>query len=208
MSNQIRLLVQDLIVENKIDILGLRETWLKPDVDLPLNEATPPNYFIAHLAHNHFSWMSSLISQLILLHILTKFCLLGILTFIYVCFSNSLFSSLPTMTPGVDISDLVVSAYTSALSDHFLLTFQVLVFCPRNDCQATYSCHRITPATTAAMADKLPLSLAPLSLMTSTLPYLQRSTQLLLLFLKSKLQKDQHHGSIQTLAPSNEAAEN
>ncbi|CAL8387295.1 unnamed protein product [Boreogadus saida] len=30
------------------------------------------------------------------------------------------------LTRGVDIADLVVSSYTSALSDHFLLTFQVV----------------------------------------------------------------------------------
>jgi len=37
------LLVQDLIVVLRIDFLGLCETWLKPKVDLPLNEATPSN---------------------------------------------------------------------------------------------------------------------------------------------------------------------
>ena len=66
------------------------------------------------------------------------------------------------LTCGVDISDLVVSPYTSALSDHSLLTFQVVVSCPCDDHQADFSCRRITPATTSAMADKLPLSLAPL----------------------------------------------
>ena len=66
------------------------------------------------------------------------------------------------LTCGVDISDLVVSPYTSALSDHSLLTFQVVVSCPCDDHQAAFSCRRITPATTSAMADKLPLSLAPL----------------------------------------------
>ena len=66
------------------------------------------------------------------------------------------------LTRGVDISDLVVSSYTSALSDHFLLTFQVVVSCPCDDAQTAFSCRRITPATTTAMADKLPPSLAPL----------------------------------------------
>ena len=66
------------------------------------------------------------------------------------------------LTRGVDISQLVVSPYTSALSDHFLLTFQVVVSCPCDDQQATFSCRRITPATITAMADKLPRSLAPL----------------------------------------------
>ena len=61
------------------------------------------------------------------------------------------------LTCVVEISDLVVSSYTSSLSDHFLLTFQVVVSCPYDDRQATYSCRRITPATTAAMEDKLPL---------------------------------------------------
>ena len=36
------LLVQNLIADNKIDILGLCETWLKPDEFLALNEATSP----------------------------------------------------------------------------------------------------------------------------------------------------------------------
>jgi len=44
------LLVQDLIVDKKIDILGLCETWLKPDEFLTLNEATPPNYVSAQLS--------------------------------------------------------------------------------------------------------------------------------------------------------------
>ncbi|XP_059910918.1 uncharacterized protein LOC132459992 [Gadus macrocephalus] len=38
------LLVHDLIIDKKIDILGLCETWLKPDEFLALNEATPPHY--------------------------------------------------------------------------------------------------------------------------------------------------------------------
>ena len=41
--------VQDLIVDNKIDILGLCETGLKPDEFLALNEATPPNYIGAQV---------------------------------------------------------------------------------------------------------------------------------------------------------------
>ena len=44
------LLVQDLIVDNKIDILGLCETWLKPDEFLVLNKATPPNYVNAQVS--------------------------------------------------------------------------------------------------------------------------------------------------------------
>ena len=66
------------------------------------------------------------------------------------------------LTRVVDISDLMVSPYTSALSDHFLLTFQVVVSCPCEDQQATFSCRRITPTTITVMADKLPHSLAPL----------------------------------------------
>ena len=44
------LLIQDLIVDNKIDILGLCETWLKPDEFLALYEATPPNYGSAQIS--------------------------------------------------------------------------------------------------------------------------------------------------------------
>ncbi|KAK0136724.1 hypothetical protein N1851_027105 [Merluccius polli] len=36
------LLVQDLVVENRIDILGLCETWLKPDVYLPIKMQSYP----------------------------------------------------------------------------------------------------------------------------------------------------------------------
>ena len=119
-----------------------------------------------------------------LLHIQTIFSLLGISTFMWIthdgltklfcqlqiCLaSNSSSSAQPTLVekhwssswPTVDISDLVVSP-TSALSDHSLLTFQVVVSCPCDDHQATFSCRCITPATTTAMAGKLPLSLAPL----------------------------------------------
>ena len=42
--------VQDLIVDNKIDILGLCETGLKPDEFLVLNEATPPYYVSAQVS--------------------------------------------------------------------------------------------------------------------------------------------------------------
>ena len=44
------LMFQDIIVENKLDILGLCETWLKPEVYLPLNKATPPNYISSQLS--------------------------------------------------------------------------------------------------------------------------------------------------------------
>ena len=37
------LLVHEIIVDNKFEIPGLCETWLKPDEFLALNEATPPN---------------------------------------------------------------------------------------------------------------------------------------------------------------------
>ena len=44
------LLVQDLIVDDKIDILGLCETWLKPDEFLALIKATTPNYVSSQLS--------------------------------------------------------------------------------------------------------------------------------------------------------------
>jgi len=92
------------------------------------------------------------------------------------------------LTRGFEIIDSCVSPYTSALSDHCLLTFQVVVSCPRDDRQATYSCRRITPDTTTAMADKLPLLRAPLAdlrglvdSLTGVLLYPQPLTLLLLL---------------------------
>ena len=38
------LLNNDLITEHKLDMIGLCETWLKPNSFLPLNEACPPDY--------------------------------------------------------------------------------------------------------------------------------------------------------------------
>lgn len=91
------------------------------------------------------------------------------------------------------LSDLVVSPYTAELFNHFLLTFQVAACCPRDDRQATYSCCCSTPATTAAMADKLPPILATLSgssdegvSLTSTRPYLQPSPLVLIMLISVK----------------------
>ena len=244
------LLVQDLIVEHRIDFLGLCETWLKPDVYLPLNEATPPNYVNSQLAREskkgggvaqisnsklvlrpkssytfssfevlafsssaHIKQRDHGIADSFFLAIIYRppgpysifmdefsefaadvvthsdnVLLIGDFNIHVNNSSDSLakaFLSImdtfgfkqhvqqPThtggntldliLTRGVEITDLCVSPYTSALSDHCLLTFQVVVSCPRDDRQATYSCRRITPATTIAMADKLPLLLAPLA---------------------------------------------
>ena len=43
------LLIIDLITEHKLDMIGLCETWLKPNTFLPLNEASPPDYNYAHV---------------------------------------------------------------------------------------------------------------------------------------------------------------
>ena len=44
------LLINDLILQHGLDMIGLCETWLKPNVFLPLNEASPPNFTYAHVA--------------------------------------------------------------------------------------------------------------------------------------------------------------
>ena len=44
------LLINDLILQHDLDMIGLCETWLKPNVFLPLNEASPPNFTYAHVA--------------------------------------------------------------------------------------------------------------------------------------------------------------
>ena len=44
------LLVNDLILEHNIDMLGLCETWLKPGEVLPLIEASPPGFANSHIA--------------------------------------------------------------------------------------------------------------------------------------------------------------
>ncbi len=48
--NNKALLIDDMIVDHGMDILGLCETWLKPIEVLPLVEATPPNYSNSHIA--------------------------------------------------------------------------------------------------------------------------------------------------------------
>ena len=43
------LLINDLITEHKLDMIGLCETWLKPNTFLPLNEASPLDCNYAHV---------------------------------------------------------------------------------------------------------------------------------------------------------------
>ena len=50
--NNKALLINDMIVDHGMDILGLCETWLKPNEVLPLVEATPPNYSHSHIARS------------------------------------------------------------------------------------------------------------------------------------------------------------
>ncbi len=44
------LLISEMILEHNLDMTGLCETWLKPNVFLPLNEASPPDYTNSHAA--------------------------------------------------------------------------------------------------------------------------------------------------------------
>ncbi|XP_072772758.1 uncharacterized protein [Nerophis lumbriciformis] len=44
------LLVNEVIRDNNLNVIGLSETWLKPDNFFALNEASPPNYTNAHIA--------------------------------------------------------------------------------------------------------------------------------------------------------------
>ncbi|XP_061896832.1 uncharacterized protein LOC133645918 [Entelurus aequoreus] len=44
------LLVNEVIRDNNLNVIGLSETWLKPDEFFALNEASPPNYTNAHVA--------------------------------------------------------------------------------------------------------------------------------------------------------------
>ncbi|XP_061924532.1 uncharacterized protein LOC133663844 [Entelurus aequoreus] len=44
------LLVNEVIRDNKLDVVGLAETWLKPDDFFALNEASPPGYTNTHVA--------------------------------------------------------------------------------------------------------------------------------------------------------------
>ncbi|XP_061766120.1 uncharacterized protein LOC133558938 [Nerophis ophidion] len=44
------LLVNDIIRDNNLNVIGLSETWLKPNDFFALNEACPPNFTHAHIA--------------------------------------------------------------------------------------------------------------------------------------------------------------
>ena len=44
------LLINDLITEHNLDMMGLCETWLKPNESLPLIEASPPNFLSSQVA--------------------------------------------------------------------------------------------------------------------------------------------------------------
>ena len=41
-------IVNELITDNNLDVIGLTETWLKPDEFTVLNEASPPGYISDH----------------------------------------------------------------------------------------------------------------------------------------------------------------
>ena len=42
-------LVNELIADHNLDVIGLTETWLKPDEFTVLNEASPPGYTSDHI---------------------------------------------------------------------------------------------------------------------------------------------------------------
>ena len=42
-------LINDLMSECSLDLIGLTETWLKPDEYSPLNEASPPEFEYSHI---------------------------------------------------------------------------------------------------------------------------------------------------------------
>ena len=44
-------LVNELITDHNLDVIGLTETWLKPDEFTVLNEASPPGYTSDHIPH-------------------------------------------------------------------------------------------------------------------------------------------------------------
>ncbi|XP_061757363.1 uncharacterized protein LOC133553315, partial [Nerophis ophidion] len=46
------LLVNEVIRDNNLNVIGLSETWLKPDDFFAINEASPPNYTNAHIARH------------------------------------------------------------------------------------------------------------------------------------------------------------
>ena len=42
-------IVNELITDHNLDVIGLTETWLKPDELTVLNEASPPGYTSDHI---------------------------------------------------------------------------------------------------------------------------------------------------------------
>ena len=42
-------IVNELITDHNLDVIGLTETWLKPDEFTVLNEAAPPGYTSDHI---------------------------------------------------------------------------------------------------------------------------------------------------------------
>ena len=61
-----------------------------------------------------------------------------------------------------------VSSASSAVSDHFLITFEVSSACPYVSDTNVFTSRHISPAITATLSDKLPGVLAPLA--TATKP--------------------------------------
>lgn len=237
------LLINDLITDHKLDMMGLCETWLKPNDFTPLIEASPPNYTSAQVAReakkgggvalifntilnlnpnntNTFTSFevltlrytasslpsfylavlyrppgpyslfleefSNFISDLVTradniliigdfnIHInnstdpLSK----AFLDIIDTC-GLTQFVCEPThrggntldlvLTRGIPVSALMVSSYVSALSDHYLIKFEIELICPRRNCNDTYSSRRITASTVSLLSEQLPSFLAPLS---------------------------------------------
>ncbi|WP_141663724.1 hypothetical protein, partial [Candidatus Ichthyocystis sparus] len=67
---------------------------------------------------------------------------------------------------GLDVSALNVASVSSAVSDHFLITFEASLACPYVNDTNVVTSRRISPAITATLSDKVPGVLAPFATVT------------------------------------------
>ncbi|XP_030264935.1 uncharacterized protein LOC115576546 [Sparus aurata] len=241
------LLINNLITEHKLDMIGLCETWLKPNTFLPLNEASPLDYNYAHVAraskqgggvaliyksilslssnqdikftsfealvlkpsssnsnslvqgtgfhlvvlyrppgpYSQFleefgEFIADLVTRSDKILIIGDFNihlnkpsdplgkaflrLLDISNFIQLVHepTHSSGNTLDLIiSHGLDVSALNVASVSSAVSDHFLITFEASLACPYVHDTNVVTSHRINPAITATLSDKVPGVLAP-----------------------------------------------